>query len=307
MRVATFDMARLRGIAEHQAGVVSRAQAHAAGLSDFSIRTRVASGAWQRVGRALVLRDMTESGDVHLAWLLTFNVSSDAVITGPLAARLGGWNLAGSELIVIDQHKRPAGIPGVRLLRRSPPAIAPGHNGLRVAHRWDAVADTLMCVPLERAEGVLDLVLQRRWLSPSDVELLVSQRAGHGRMGVKRLRHLQERASSGSRSEAERRMGRLLKRIGGNWIANYAIVDDDGRVLAEIDFAEPRLRIAIEVDGRAYHSDCHAFEHDRTRQNMIALGGWIILRFTWKRISEDPEGVIAEVARAIAIASASQI
>lgn len=304
--MATVDMGRLRGVAEYQAGVVSRAQAHAAGLSDFSIRTRVASGAWGRVGRALVLRDMAESSDEHLAWLLTFNVSTDAVITGPLAARLGGWSLTGSELIVVDQHKRPAGIPGVRLLRRSPPSIAPGHNGLRVAHRWDAVADTLMCVPLERAEGVLDLALQRRWLSPSDVERLVSQRAGRGRKGVERLRHLHGRASSGSRSEAERRMWPLLKEAGGNWIANHSIVDDDGRVLAEIDFAEPRLRIAIEVDGRAYHSDRRAFEHDRKRQNMLALRGWIILRFTWERIIQDPEGVMAEVARAIAVANASR-
>lgn len=100
-------------------------------------------------------------------------------------------------------------------------------------------------------------------------------------------------------------MARLLKDAGGRWIANYAIRGEGGETLAEIDFAEPRLRIAIEVDGRAYHSDRRAFEHDRKRQNMLALRGWIILRFTWERIVEDPEGVIAEVVRAIAIASQS--
>lgn len=303
--MAHVDLGSLRSIAEHQAGVVSRRQAHEAGLSDFAIRTRVASGAWQRVGRALVLRDMAESEDEHLAWLLTFNVSSDAVITGPLAARMGGWNLPGHELIVIEQHHRPAGIPGVRLLRRPLPAIAPARNGLRLVNRRDAVADTLMCVSLERAERVLDVALQRRWLNPTDVERFVFERAGHGRKGVARLRHLHRRASSGSRSEAEQRMARLLKDAGGRWIANYAIRGEGGETLAEIDFAEPRLRIAIEVDGRAYHSDRRAFEHDRKRQNMLALRGWIILRFTWERIVEDPEGVIAEVVRAIAIASQS--
>lgn len=301
----TVDTELLRDIAENQAGVVSRSQAHAAGLSDFSIRTRVTSGAWQRVGRALVLREMAKGGDEHIAWLLTFNVSTDAVITGPLAARLGGWDLSGSELIVVDEHNRPAGIPGVRLLRRPPSIIAPGHNGLRLAQRREAVVDTLISVSIERAEEVLDIALQRRWLSPGEFDRIVSQRAGHGRKGVSRLRHLNARASSGSRSEAEQRMARLLKQAGGRWIANHSIYDHDGRVLAEIDFADPHYRIAIEVDGRAFHSDRRSFEHDRKRQNMLTLRGWIVLRFTWERIVHDPDGVIDEVVRAMRVAGAS--
>lgn len=298
-------MGSLREIAECQAGVVSRPQARAAGLSDFSIRTRVASGAWQRVGRALILRDLAQGGDEHLAWLLTFNVSSDAVITGPLAARLGGWGVSGSELIVVEEHKRPAGLPGVRLIRRPPPVVAPGHNGLRLAQRRDAVVDTLVSVSMERAEEVLDIALQRRWLNPAELDRIVSQRAGQGRKGVSRLRHLNARAASGSRSEAEQRMARLLERAGGSWISNYAIYDVDGRVLAEIDFADPRHLIAIEVDGRAFHSDRRSFEHDRKRQNMLALRGWIVLRFTWERIVHDPDGVIDEVVRAVRLARAS--
>lgn len=303
--MATVDMQLLRHIAEYQAGVVSRAQAHEAGLSNFAIRTRLASGAWHRVGRALVLRDVARQVDGQLAWILTFNVSAEAVITGPLAARLGGWDLVGGELLVIDQHKRPAGLTGVRIIRRVPPAIVPGHDGLRLAPRREALADTLMCTSLERAQQVLDLALQRRWLSVDDLGRIVSQRAGHGRKGVAQLRKLLSRASSGSRSEAEHRMARLLKRSGGQWIANYPIHDDAGRVIAEIDFADPRYRIAVEVDGRAFHSDHRAFEHDRKRQNMLALKGWIVLRFTWERIVHDPDGVLAEIAEALAIAYAS--
>lgn len=302
--MAHIDVGVLRRIAEDQAGVVSRTQAREVGLSDFAIRTRIAAGAWQRVGRALVLRDLAHGGDEHLAWLLTFNVSSDAVISGPLAARLGGWALSGSELIVVDAHKRPAGMPGVHLLRRPPQRVVPGHNGLRLAARLDAVVDTLVSVPIDRAEEVLDMALQRRWMSSVDLERVISQRAGRGRKGVSRLRDLHRRAATGSRSEAEQRMGRLLKRAGGHWCANYSILDRDGRVLAEIDFADPDLRIAIEVDGRAFHSDRRSFEHDRKRQNMLSLRGWIILRFTWERIVHDPEAVIAEVVAAVEIARA---
>ena len=80
-----------------------------------------------------------------------------------------------------------------------------------------------------------------------------------------------------------------------DWVANYAIHGEDGRIIAEIDFANPALKIAIEVDGRAFHSDRQSFERDRERQNMLVLRGWIVLRFTWERLVNDPEGVLAEV------------
>ena len=98
-------------------------------------------------------------------------------------------------------------------------------------------------------------------------------------------------------------MGLLLSRLDAKgWLANYPVVDDHGKVLAEIDFANPGLKVAIEVDGRAFHSDRHSFERDRERQNLLVIRGWIVLRFTWERIVNDPEGVMAEVASACAVA-----
>jgi very-short-patch-repair endonuclease len=172
-------------------------------------------------------------------------------------------------------------------------------NGLRLAPRRDALLDTLTICPLREAEELIDRALQLRWLDAPTFARWVKQRLGHGKKGASRLKHIVSRVSSGSRSEAEHRMAALLKRVGGNWIANYAVRDDNGRIQAEIDFAHLELKIAIEVDGRAFHSDGRAFERDRERQNMISLKGWLILRFTWERLVHDPEGVIAEVAAAV--------
>ena len=90
-------------------------------------------------------------------------------------------------------------------------------------------------------------------------------------------------------------MGRLIERAAGNWIRNYPVLGEHGQVVAEIDFADPELKIAIEVDGRAFHSDRRSFERDRERQNMLVIRGWIVLRFTWERLVNDPEGVVAEI------------
>ena len=95
-------------------------------------------------------------------------------------------------------------------------------------------------------------------------------------------------------------MCHLLARSSGSWIPNYTVRDEHGRILAEIDFADPELKIAIEVDGRAFHSDRRSFERDRERQNMLVTRGWIVLRFTWERLVNDPEGVLAEVAAVLA-------
>ena len=96
-------------------------------------------------------------------------------------------------------------------------------------------------------------------------------------------------------------MARLLRRSAtGPWMPNYPLRDRAGCLVAEIDFAHVGLRIAIEVDGRAFHSDRRSFERDRWRQNALMVGGWLVLRFTWEQITERPDEVIATIHAAVA-------
>ena len=101
-------------------------------------------------------------------------------------------------------------------------------------------------------------------------------------------------ASGGARSEAERLVVQLLRgaRITG-WRANYPV----GPYIVDIAF--PEHRVAIEIDGWAFHSDHYAFQSDRARQNKLALGGWQVLRFTWLDITRHPERVLREIRAAI--------
>jgi len=63
--------------------------------------------------------------------------------------------------------------------------------------------------------------------------------------------------------------------------------------------AFPDQKVAIEVDGWAFHSNAEVFVGDRNRQNNIALLGWKVLRFTWLDLTEYPQRVIAEIEHAI--------
>ncbi len=115
-----------------------------------------------------------------------------------------------------------------------------------------------------------------------------------GRYGSPRARRLLQSASDGARSEAERILLRLLReaKLTG-WRANYPFGP------YQIDVAFRDLKIAIEVDGWAFHSDPDTFRRDRKRQNHLILNGWQVLRFTWLDLVEYPQRVLTAIRSAI--------
>lgn len=295
------DIESLRAIALPRHGVVSRGEALAAGFSYDAINRRIVSGQWARRGRALIIRDVYRQGDRATGWTLHLHTGPDSLVSGPLALRLQGWHVRGDDHTVVNPSDVRAEIDlSVRILRRGSSRSLQLPDLPPLVPRMDALADTLTSRSRRGSRELLDHALQQRWIDSTDLDLLIEERSGPGRRGQRRLCELRHRAASGSRSEAEQRMGRLLVRTSGNWIPNYAVRDERGRVLAEIDFANPELKIAIEVDGRAFHSDRCAFERDRERQNMLVIRGWIVLRFTWERLVNDPEGVLTEIALVLA-------
>jgi very-short-patch-repair endonuclease len=98
-------------------------------------------------------------------------------------------------------------------------------------------------------------------------------------------------------SEAERLLITVLRDAGvTGWRVGYRVDR------YELDFAFPGERLAIEVDGWAWHSDVERFRHDRRRQNALVLAGWTVLRFTWHDLTQRPETVVFQVRTALAAA-----
>jgi hypothetical protein len=73
-----------------------------------------------------------------------------------------------------------------------------------------------------------------------------------------------------------------------------------GIFLAEVDFAYPDLRLAIEVDGFGVHGTPRAMAKDFVRQNGLVPYGWHVLRFTWRQVVREPEMVARAIAGALA-------
>lgn len=292
-------------IAADQGGVVSPADLLSCGFSAKAVRHRIHEGTWHRVGGAVVLGPMLTApgrwNDTSLAWILRLTFGPQTRISGALALRRESWQLPCEVQIVVLKDKPNTRLPGVTVLRRPDFRDPRSARGVEFVTAREALADCLAILPAAPSRDLLDTALQRRYLSPETLAEDLTARLGRGRLNSTGLRRLIARATSGSRSEAEHRMSRLLRLSRtGTWIPNYPLVDAAGRTVAEIDFAHVQARIAIEVDGRAFHSDRHAFEHDRWRQNALVLDGWLVLRFTWEQITQRPDEVMATIQAAVA-------
>ncbi|WHU48208.1 DUF559 domain-containing protein [Gordonia sp. L191] len=77
------------------------------------------------------------------------------------------------------------------------------------------------------------------------------------------------------------------------WVANLPTC---GYV---IDFAFPEQKVAVDIDGFAYHRDAVAFQRDRTKRNALIRSGWQVLNYTWADLIDRPDQVAAEVAAAL--------
>jgi len=264
------------------------------------------SGEWSPRLGCLVIAPQTAGRDWQDAWALGLRLGSDAIVTGPTALRLHSLAVPDTNVVCWCPPPLHLTIEGVRVLRdRAVRASSPG-PAFHVADPLVALVDTLITVREARALELLDLALQRHWLSPAEWPAAVEQRLGRGRTGAARLRMLGARVGAGTRSEAERRLHALLLDGGlGGWHCNYPLRSNSGAIVAELDFALPELKLCLEVDGRAHHSDESDFERDRVRQNAVQLMGWLVLRFTWNQIVNNPSAVMAEIRWAIALRSAA--
>ena len=62
-----------------------------------------------------------------------------------------------------------------------------------------------------------------------------------------------------------------------------------------LDAAIPELGIAIEMDGAAFHGSLQVRESDIRRDVALAARGWVVLRFSYRRLMREPEACRREV------------
>jgi very-short-patch-repair endonuclease len=158
--------------------------------------------------------------------------------------------------------------------------------------------DTLGWLPLRDSRSLLDRAFQQKWIKPADIERRLEEQAG--RWGNRRLAQLLRESVPGAEAESERRAQQLLRRAGiQGWEGNFPIVLAGNRF--RIDIAFPELKIAIEIDGWAFHRTKKRRDRDNRKRNLLARTGWTVLTFSWEDIVDRPDYFLSSVAELLAL------
>ena len=164
------------------------------------------------------------------------------------------------------------------------------------------IARTLadLAASLERLQAVwvMDDALRQRRCGKADV-LAVIERWEGGSGCVLAQERLGE--ADGVAESILETAGRLVLRDRGIPlpIPQYSLQAPDGTLVARLDGAYLREKVALEYDGADPHGLPEAVFRDRWRQNRLPELGWTVLRFTWWDVMRDPDGVAATVQRAL--------
>jgi very-short-patch-repair endonuclease len=272
---------------------VSRRQLRTVGLSDSAISRLLGSDALEVIHRGVFLvrgAPLTYSARLWGAVLAT-----DGMLGFGTAAHL--WGMADQPVriqVIVEETRRVTPPPGVQLRRTfTPRAKLTRRDGLPATIASWSLMDHLGDISYRDALPLADRALQRGWLTRAEIAHRLDELPC--RRGNATLRRLLAATSDNAAAVSERHLHRLLRRAGiTGWTANYAVWSN-GELIAVIDVAFVEWRIALEVDGWAYHSDVARFQRDRQRQNLLINLGWKVLRFTWADLTERPQYVLATI------------
>lgn len=285
-----------RTVAARQAGVISRAQALASGLTDSGLRAQISSGRWQRLFHGVYFTSSASPVLVQRAWAALVATGDEAVISHSTAAALHGMLPDRGGFITVS-------VPVSRQPRRAT-------LGLDIYRRRTALATTGNPRRTPPVDTLLDLVSCTR--DPLDVIGLVTQCAGHAAITSEALYtavesrptmhhrglllEVTEATADGVRSALEYRYHRDVEQAHGLPAPKRQRRRHlNGRVLLR-DLEYDEFSLVIELDGRLNHEATPLVFRDRTRDNASTVAGNANLRYGWVDVAGTPCATAGQVA-----------
>jgi very-short-patch-repair endonuclease len=286
-------------IARRQAGVIRRGQLVWAGLTRNQIdhlgRTQVLTGTAYRgvyrVGGAPRSPEAEAWGAVLGAKAVLSHISAAIWWDLPVEAD-------GRLHVVRRERARFTDVHGVRVHRTLlAPEMITARFGLDVTTKIETLLDCLGWLPHTSARSLLDRSFQQGWLRSADIERRLHEQPG--RWGNRALSRLLRESQPGAEAESERRAQRLLRGAGiRGWTGNYPVVLFGERF--RIDIAFPELKVAIEIDGWAFHRSRERRDRDNRKRNLLVKAGWVVLSFGWEDVVTAPDDFLGVVASVLA-------
>jgi very-short-patch-repair endonuclease len=272
-------------VASRCGGMVDRAQLAALGLMRGAIDHRIRVGRLRRLhhGVYAVGHEAIQVRGRLVAALLSAGLG--ARLSHRTAAAL--WKLTRSMPPFVDvtiargNRRSRSGV----VLHRTTTLDAAVLHGLPATTPIRTLLDLATRLPTAELERACSEALVQRLVT---AEQLARQ---HGR-GAAVLARITSDGVAPTRSELERRFLRAVSR------AQLPRPEVNARLNGrEVDFLWRRQRLTTELDGWRFHGHRLAFEHDRVRDAELQLRGYTVVRFTWRRLCDEPAAVAGQIAR----------
>lgn len=288
-------------LAEDQAGVLSRRQLYALGVTRWQVKARISAKRWQRTGRQTISTTTGELTEQARRWVGLLETGPRAALAGITALQAAGLrNLTEATLhVIVPKSSTPLKPPGVRVhesrrfreqdvlsngIRRERPAVAAVHAAL-----W-AVSDR---------QAVLFLVapVQQRLVTAQEVASALAAVRRHRRRDL--LRTVLADIADGAQSLHELDVASGLRRRGLPQPSRQVVVQlSAGRAYLDMEWEEHG--VALELDG-SQHEEAGARVADAFRDLEVATSGRTTVRVPLLALRLDEDGFygrLAELLRA---------
>ncbi|WP_405058140.1 hypothetical protein OG474_36125 [Kribbella sp. NBC_01505] len=196
--------------------------------------------------------------------------------------------------IIVPVKRRPrAGRPAVLHWAE----VTPDERRHRVTGLDRTVVDCTRVLPFGEALAVADAALRSGKLSSAELNAAATRMRGRGCPMALRI----AAAATGlAESFLESILRSLLLEAGIDGFEPQVRIEHDGTWM-RIDLGHRVLRIALEAEGYDFHGDRIAFAADCRRYDDLVAAGWLVLRFTYSQVLDDPAWVVATIRQAIAL------
>jgi hypothetical protein len=286
---------------EQQLNVLTREQAHAAGVTRHALQYRLrAGGPWRRLLPGVYIAASGTSTVIQQEMAALLYAGPGSMITGLAAVRhysiRGPVTEVTDVLIPASRRRNDASFVRIHRTTRMPDRVS--HLGpLRYAPPARAVADTVRGLDdLREVRAVVADAVQRNSCRVKDlaIELTAGPKAGSAL-----FREALTDVAEGIRSAAEGDLKHILARSGLPMPLFNPEVFAGKLFIARPDAWWPKLGVAVEVDSVEWHLSPDDYASTLARGRRMAKYQMNVLRFTPKQIRKEPAVVVADIRAAL--------
>jgi hypothetical protein len=293
----------LRNLARHQYGIVSRAQALRAGLTEDMIKFRIRSDRWRQIHLGVYATFTGVPSRNSELWAAVLSAGPGAVLSHETAAELLGLTdkAVHSIHVAVPRQRHVAAVPGVSIHRsaRAVEAAQRDSNPPRTRVEETVLDLTQAAATFDDVCGWVTRAFARDLTDEERLRVAMRQRT---RLRWRAdLHELITAAASGDHSVLEYRYERDVERAHGlpEPVRQAPFAGANGR-RGRRDRLYQEYGVVVELDGRVAHAVEDQWR-DKARDNAAAVDRTQTLRYGWIHVRWDACATALEVAKVLRV------